>query len=84
MWPFLRASKKLGAIDVHGGYFKGDLSQHLIYGLAFLGQQKFLAAARLESLDELRIQCCKKQIRVTVSDTLKNRSKDDLLGQITQ
>lgn len=69
MKPFLFASQELGTIDVHGGYFRGDLSQHLIYGLAFLGQQKFLTVAGLESLDDLRTQCLEKQIRVILSGT---------------
>ncbi|HEY9655493.1 MAG TPA: hypothetical protein V6C50_08365, partial [Crinalium sp.] len=32
-----------GGVNVHGGYFNGVWSQQIIYGLAFVGFQRFLA-----------------------------------------
>ncbi|MGB7251386.1 MAG: alpha/beta hydrolase [Phormidesmis sp.] len=64
VFPYLRDSDQAKLIDVHGGYFKGEFTQNLIYGLAFLGQQRFLEAAKLEDVSELKKQCFYKQIQV--------------------
>jgi pimeloyl-ACP methyl ester carboxylesterase len=57
--------------DVHGGYFKGELSQRLIYRLACLGYQDTVTAFGGE--DGLSNECKGKQIRVLLSPRLAAR-----------
>lgn len=80
-------------INVHGGYFEGILSQHLIYNLAFLGfkglletletppQETSLEALPLEDrqalLYELSEVCRQKGIQVVLAPV---RYKEDILG----
>ncbi len=64
-WPFLPANEK---INVHGGYFEGDVTQRLIYRLACLG---FEAATNAYGDEEAMLQeCAQHQIRVMVSQRL--------------
>ncbi|HEY9896876.1 MAG TPA: hypothetical protein V6D34_15945, partial [Candidatus Sericytochromatia bacterium] len=40
---YFKQSLGFGGVNVHGGYFNGVWSQQVIYGLAFVGFQRFLA-----------------------------------------
>ncbi len=66
--------------DVHAGYFKGDFGRKTIYGLAFLGFEKFIHTLdvsapkenpskeeKLNPLDGLSKQCEERGIQVLVS-----------------
>jgi hypothetical protein len=57
--------------DVHCGYFKGALSQRLIYRLACLGYRDTVAA--FGGLSALSAECKEKQIRVLFSPGLTAR-----------
>ena len=54
--------------DVHGGYFKGALSQRLIYRLAYLGYLDTVTA--FGGLSSLSAACNERQIRVLFSPRL--------------
>jgi hypothetical protein len=58
--------------DVHGGYFKGALSQQLIYRLACLGFDH--TAAAFGGLRSMSAKCNQKQIRVVLSPVLQGKS----------
>ncbi len=60
-------SKNSAAIDFHSGYFKGEWTQNLIYGMAFLGEQAFLSSSGLEDLPGLERYCRWKQIQVVLA-----------------
>ena len=63
-------SGKAGRVDSisnHSGYFRGQLTQDLIYGLAFLGEEKFLAVSGLADLDALVKYCTERQIQVVLA-----------------
>jgi hypothetical protein len=59
--------EKLESIDSHSGYFRGKLSQDLIYGLAFLGFEEFLIQHHCGSFESFDKQCREKQIQVIPS-----------------
>ncbi|WOD41390.1 alpha/beta hydrolase [Nodosilinea sp. E11] len=55
-----------GKRDVHGGYFEGQFSQQLLYGLAFLGFEGYLQtfdADHQVALSQLHLACQNKQIQ---------------------
>ena len=63
-------SGKAGRVDSisnHSGYFSGQLTQDLIYGLAFLGEEKFLEVSGLPDFKELVKYCAKRQIQVVLA-----------------
>ncbi len=72
----------LGIKDTHGGYFQGELSQQLIYRLAFLGFGGFLDSldpdSRTSALDSLSQECRQKKIQVILSP---ERYEVDILGR---
>jgi pimeloyl-ACP methyl ester carboxylesterase len=56
----------LGRRDVHGGYFEGQFSQQLLYGLAFLGFSDYLKTLDPDpqvALSQFHLQCQAKQIQ---------------------
>ena len=57
-------------INVHGGYFEGDLSEELMYRLACLGYGATLAA--YGDIGMLSAACEAKQIRVLISPELRH------------
>ena len=63
----------MGRVDVHGGYFDGEVAQRLIYRLACLGYDQSLAAYGGE--DAMLGECAGHQIRVMLSDRLPMRSQ---------
>ena len=56
-------------IDVHGGYFKGEVSQRLIYRLACLGFSRTVTKA-YPNQDAMLSECAKHGIRVILSKRL--------------
>ena len=55
-----------GRRDVHGGYFEGQFSQQLIYGLAFLGFGNYLKTFHADphtALSQLHLACQEKGIQ---------------------
>lgn len=55
-----------GKRDVHGGYFEGQFTQQLIYGLAFLGFSDYLNTLHADpqvALSQLHVDCEKKGIQ---------------------
>lgn len=55
-----------GKRDVHGGYFQGQFSQILLYRLAFLGFENYLATLHSDpqvALSQLHLECQQKQIQ---------------------
>jgi hypothetical protein len=84
----------LGKRDVHGGYFKGEFSQQLLYGLAFLGFSDYLATLHPDpqvALSQLHSLCQQKQIqgflspfryRVSIQGGSLEGSKQELLEAI--
>ncbi|XHX80228.1 MAG: alpha/beta hydrolase [Stenomitos frigidus ULC029] len=76
---YFKQSLGFGGINVHGGYFNGVWSQQVIYGLAFLGFQRFLVtllepsasdrpAETLEQkLNTFSITCQQKGIQVVLA-----------------
>ncbi|WP_162009734.1 alpha/beta hydrolase [Methylocystis heyeri] len=66
--PFLR-------VDVHGGYFRGALTQQLIYRLACLGYDE--ASRRLFDGSEMMERCKQQQIRVLLSKRMK-RAREEM------
>lgn len=55
-----------GKRDVHGGYFEGQFTQKLIYGLAFLGFSDYLTTLHADpqvALSQLHVDCEKKGIQ---------------------
>lgn len=55
-----------GRRDVHGGYFEGQYTQKLIYGLAFLGFSDYLNTLHADpqvALSQLHVDCEKKGIQ---------------------
>ncbi|XGB43064.1 MAG: alpha/beta hydrolase [Nodosilinea sp. LVE1205-7] len=55
-----------GKRDVHGGYFQGQFTQELLYGLAFLGFGSYLDSLdsdRQVALTQLHLTCKAKQIQ---------------------
>ncbi len=83
-----------GKRDVHGGYFKGEFSQQLLYRLAFLGFSDYLTTLHPDpqvALSELHNRCQQKQIqgflspfryRVTIQGGSLEGSKQELLEAI--
>jgi len=72
----------LGIKDTHGGYFRGQFSQQLIYRLAFLGFGGFLDSLnpdeRATALNYLSQECRQKKIQIILSP---ERYKVDILGR---
>ncbi len=76
-------------LNTHGGYFHGEFSQELIYGLAFLGFYKFVEN-RVPDMDEentnlspikaLNNLCKKKQIQVILDQNLAEKDNDKFEG----
>lgn len=64
-------------INVHGGYFEGEVSQRLLYRLACLGYDDTLEAYK--GLEPMEAECAAHQIRVMLSarldTTLKTQRK---------
>jgi hypothetical protein len=60
-------------IDVHGGYFKGDLTRQLIYRLSCLGAAGAEAAFGGEAA--MLAACKDHQIRVMLSERLRTRNR---------
>ena len=84
----------LGKRDVHGGYFRGEFSQSLLYQLAFLGFENYLNSLDDDpqtALSRLHDYCQQKQIqgflspfryRVTIQGASLEGSKQELLSAI--
>ncbi len=95
-WDYLMLTLDYGRgkRDVHGGYFKGEFSQQLLYRLAFLGFSDYLKTLHPEphvALSELHNRCQQKQIqgflspfryRVTIQGGSLEGSKQELLEAI--
>ena len=64
---FSKKAGRLDSISNHSGYFRGQLTQDLIYGLAFLGEEKFLEVSGLEDIEALVKYCAQRQIQVVLA-----------------
>jgi hypothetical protein len=62
-----------GRVDVHGGYFDGEVAQRLMYRLACLGFDQSLTAYGGE--DAMLGECAGHQIRVMPSNRLRTRTR---------
>ena len=60
-------SKKLASTEGHGGYFKGKLTQDLIYGLAFLGRDRFVQATEYRTFEEINGVAKDRQLQIILS-----------------
>ncbi|MBU6229210.1 MAG: alpha/beta hydrolase [Cyanobacteria bacterium REEB459] len=63
---FLTLDYARGKRDVHGGYFQGQFTQELLYGLAFLGFGRYLDSLdsdRQIALTQFHLTCKTKQIQ---------------------
>ncbi|PSB23958.1 alpha/beta hydrolase [Stenomitos frigidus] len=86
---YFKQSSGKGGVNVHGGYFSGQWSQQLIYGLAFVGFRQFLLSlpqaklsddspdAMKKRLDQLAAQCQQRGIQVVLAPI---RYEKDILG----
>ena len=66
-WDYIRLSFfSPKHIDVHSGYFNGQLSRQFIYGLSFLGFEEFLNNNHWDC-NALHQECCNKALQVIIS-----------------
>lgn len=66
-WDYIRLSFfRPKYLDVHGGYFDGQFSRQLMYGLAFLGFKGLLSKHKWDCND-LHTKCCDKGVQVILS-----------------
>lgn len=90
-FSYFKQSLGFGGVNVHGGYFNGQWSQQMIYGLAFLGFRDFLLSlpqAEPSSqgspeemktrLYNLATQCQQKGIQVVLAPI---RYEKDIMGK---
>ena len=69
-------SKNLSELEGHGGYFRGDFTQNLIYGLAFLGEANYCEAAECSDLNGFEDIFKEKQLQVILASNPSPQKQD--------
>ncbi|ARN81551.1 alpha/beta hydrolase [Methylocystis bryophila] len=70
-WPFVPKEER---INVHGGYFEGEVSQRLMYRLACLGFTHATKAPAYPSRGDMLNECAEHGIRVILSKRLDSEA----------